>query len=167
MQKFKRGDVVRIADDLGPMMAHFEKGQTAIVMGSYDDQYGGGNSRDYTLMLEDCSRVSWYHEDQLTFIRHDPEEIARRTKAREERQNQETNLGWIVSNWPKIRERTPGATLQHLADMAGLGDLWGSRGEGIDYFANALAVRELFDPVLSRGDEAEVRAFAEKLATAR
>lgn len=47
-QQFKRGDVVRIAEDLGQSMSHFGgKGETAVVMGSYRDQYGG-NDRDET-----------------------------------------------------------------------------------------------------------------------
>jgi hypothetical protein len=167
MQKFKRGDVVRIADDLGPSMDHFDgKGEAAVVMGSYADEYGGENTSSYTLMLEDGNEVSWYEEHQLTFIRRDKKEIQRRTKARDEREEQETSLAWIVANWAQIRNSVPGATMQHLATMAGLGDLWGARGEGMDYFANALAVFRLFDPALSNGDEAAVRELAANLARA-
>jgi hypothetical protein len=70
-QKFTRGDVVRVADDLGSTMSHFRSGADAIVMGSYRDQYGGSDAKNYTLMFcDDGNRVSWYYEYQLTLIRH-------------------------------------------------------------------------------------------------
>ena len=41
-QKFKKGDYVRVTKNLGPMMSHFKSDCNAIVMGSYNDRYGGG-----------------------------------------------------------------------------------------------------------------------------
>lgn len=76
-QKFRRGDLVKIADDLGPSMAHFEKGCTAIVLGSYADLYSamsrGGYGQDrYCLLVISPRRgvysCSWYDEDQLALI---------------------------------------------------------------------------------------------------
>lgn len=67
-QKFQAGDWVRIADDLGPGMRHFESGCEAIVEGSYHDYRGHGNVNDYTLRLMDGSVSAWYHGEQLTLI---------------------------------------------------------------------------------------------------
>ena len=69
MQKFRRGNLVLIADDLGPSMGHFRAGCKAIVMGSYNDQYGGGNTDSYTVMFMDTGgQCSWYYEHQLTLL---------------------------------------------------------------------------------------------------
>lgn len=73
-QKFERGDLVRVAKDLGPSMAHFTADCDAVVLGSYADQYGGGQewkSDSYgLLLLEENGRPyrssSWYKEGQLT-----------------------------------------------------------------------------------------------------
>lgn len=83
-QKFERGDWVHVAADLGSMMRHFENDCDAVVLGSYQDQYGGGNTKDYSLLIfpkspkhppfVDRSKEvmklgtanSWYEEWQLT-----------------------------------------------------------------------------------------------------
>lgn len=73
-QKYFKGDLVRIAADLGPSMDHFEKDCEAVVMYSYTERYGKAPNSDnqYCLfVLTDGYKgeVSWYNEDQLTFIR--------------------------------------------------------------------------------------------------
>ena len=69
-QKFKKGTIVRIADDLGESMSHFDKGCLAVVAGTYSQQYGGTNVNSYTLYIIDkrsiVCRCSWYEEHQLT-----------------------------------------------------------------------------------------------------
>ena len=67
-QKFNHGDLVHIAKDLGRAMHHFEADQDAIVVGSYADQYGGDDTKSYTLHLQGHGPVSWYSEHQLTLI---------------------------------------------------------------------------------------------------
>ncbi len=67
-QKFQVGDLVRIAKDLGHAMSHFEADQDAIVVGSYADQFGGDDTKSYTLQLQGRGPVSWYSEHQLTLI---------------------------------------------------------------------------------------------------
>lgn len=71
MQKFKRGDLVRIAKDLGPSMSHFTADALAVVVGSYKDQYGGGREaeKSYTLHIQGRGPCSWYHEHQLTLVK--------------------------------------------------------------------------------------------------
>ena len=69
-QKFFRGDLVQIADDLGRSMRHFEKGCQAIVIGSYAELCSDKESVDdlclYILPAE--GEISWYHSHHLTLI---------------------------------------------------------------------------------------------------
>lgn len=68
MQRFNRGDWVKVADDLGPSMRHFTAGCEAIVIGSYADQYGGNDHGSYTLHLKGEGLCSWYYGTQLTLL---------------------------------------------------------------------------------------------------
>lgn len=84
-QKFQAGDLVRIADNIpwimgtsedGPYVVAYKggSGKRAIVFGSYKDQYGGDNNRDYTIAIEGYGKTSWYSEADLSLIeenRHD------------------------------------------------------------------------------------------------
>jgi hypothetical protein len=166
-QKFKRGDVVHIAADLGPTMSHFTADKDAIVMHSYADKYGGDSHDIYSLMFcDDGSQCSWYHEHQLTFLRHGGEqEIDRVTSEREKREEMQTDLEWIVANWPTIRTRVPGATICELMRRIGISEPWGAHGEGITYYANAQATFKLLDPVLSSGNVEQVKSFFSKIKT--
>lgn len=69
-QKFFRGDLVQIADDLGASMRHFDKGCQAIVMGTYAELCSDDNDVDnYQLyILPKQGACSWYHAHQLTLI---------------------------------------------------------------------------------------------------
>jgi hypothetical protein len=69
-QKFFRGDLVQIADDLAPSMRHFSKGCQAIVIGSYAELCQDDNDVDnYCLyILPRGGSQSWYHTPQLTLI---------------------------------------------------------------------------------------------------
>lgn len=149
-QKFRRGDVVAVAADLGPYMRHFRAGEDAIVMYSYNDMYGGGNVKDYCLMFMDGSETSWYWEHQLTLLRHGGEgEIRRVIAEREARESQERDLRWIAANWPSIRERVPGASADELMRRVGITNPWGSQGEGMAWYANWSQTFEAVDPILS------------------
>lgn len=65
-QKYPSFTRVRVADDLGPYMSHFRKGEEATVYATYKQQYGGGNIHEYDLVFDDGTRCSWYHEWQLS-----------------------------------------------------------------------------------------------------
>ena len=68
-QKFHRGNLVRIADDLGLSRSHFKSGCNVIIEGSYADRYGGHDIDSYSVIFpEDGNSCAWYHEDQLTLI---------------------------------------------------------------------------------------------------
>lgn len=71
-QKFQRGDLVKVADDLGVGMDHFEKGCYAVVLYSYADEYGAHDDVDtkmYALELHKHGYSAWYEEWQLTLVK--------------------------------------------------------------------------------------------------
>lgn len=68
---FQIGDVVLIAKDLGPSMRHFACDIDAIVMETYNTEYGSGApilNDDYGLYIRGRGYCSWYHPSQLTKI---------------------------------------------------------------------------------------------------
>lgn len=67
-QKYPPGTRVRIADDLGSSMAHFESGKNATVRYTYAHAYGGDDVKSYCLDIDGRGEVSWYYESQLTPI---------------------------------------------------------------------------------------------------
>jgi len=67
-QKFPNGSRVRIADDLGSAMSHFQGGVNATVKYTYAHAYGGDDVKSYCLDIDGYGEVSWYYEHQLTAI---------------------------------------------------------------------------------------------------
>lgn len=154
MQKFQNGDWVRVAKDLGPHMSHFTADCEAIVIGSYADQYGGKNHEDYTLHLKGCGQCSWYYGSQLTLI--EPGRLDKlkqwEDEAEAERQ-QKSDLDWVFANGEEVLKKPHGASISALAKCFGLTNLWGSRGEGIAYYSNAMGTMQLATPYLKAGDK--------------
>ncbi len=172
-QKFKRGDVVRVADDLGDSMQHFHgKGEISHIVGSYKDQYGGGDNGEpsYTLLFTDGGESSWYDESQLTLQRHGTDaEMTSIRDARTAKNAVEGDIEWIVKHYAEIADQPPNASIHGLAALLGLSinDLWGKHGEGFDYYINSMSVWSMFQDVLSKGDAAAVRDFGAKHAIRR
>lgn len=164
-QRFKRGDVVHIAKDLGPAMKHFDNDQDAIILGSHQDQFGGDKVDIWTVMLCDSgARSSWYHTNQLTFLRHGGEQEIQKVEALcSSRQNQERNIHWILANWSKIRLHTPDSTMEKLMELIGITNPYGFRGEELNYYFNAFCTYQMFDSVLSTGKMESLNQFLEQL----
>lgn len=73
MQKYHKGDLVRIAKKLDQHMSLFEKDCLAIVMGSHANLCLGGEDDEstdayYELFLRKRGEISWYPERQLTLV---------------------------------------------------------------------------------------------------
>ena len=66
-QKYPIGARVRIADNLGATMSHFENGCNATVLYTYGHAFGG-NGKSYALDLDGKGFRAWYYEEQLTLI---------------------------------------------------------------------------------------------------
>ena len=67
-QKYPPGTRVRIADDLGSTMEHFESGKNATVQYTYAHAFGGEDVKSYCLDIDGSGEASWYYESQLTPI---------------------------------------------------------------------------------------------------
>lgn len=175
-QIFHRGDRVRVAAQFPESMSHFDgRGEEAIVMGSYHDQYGGradggANGHTYTLLFLSGAEISWYDEALLTAIdgADGTDEIARIQREREEKNRVESDLAWIVEHWPEIRERPSGATMESLMRQIGITNPWGSQGEGYVWYQNAIMTRALFEGIIATKPTVEqARAALEVLRVTR
>lgn len=153
MQKFHKGDHVRVASDLGPHMSHFQADCEAIVIGSYKDQYGGSNSKSYTIHIKGRGKVSWYEEWQLELLEANRLDLlAQWEGAANAEAELKGDMDWIFANGDAVLNQPHGATLAALGKALGIDDLWGSRGEGIDCYTNALSVLAFSEPYLRAGD---------------
>jgi hypothetical protein len=153
-QKFTKGDLVRVAKDLGSSMCHFRSDCEAVVIGSYDDQYGGGDTDSYTLHLKGEGRCSWYHEHQLVLIERGRLDVLSQwedEKKAEEEVN--GNLDWIFQNGKDVLKSAHPSTISTLAKCFGLTNLWGNSGEGFVYYHNAMATLSVAKPFLEAGDQ--------------
>ncbi len=166
-QKFHRGDLVRVAKNLGPSMQHFTADCDAIVIGSYADQYGGDDHKKYTLHLEGKGRSSWYDEDQLTLIAINRNDKLEEWKAKEEAdEKRHGDLDWIFRNGAQLLKGATGATVEALARGFGLTNLWGGHGEGYVYYLNAQFTLKEAAPFLLAGDKAGWLAHCKTLQAA-
>jgi hypothetical protein len=86
--------------------------------------------------------------------------IAEVKRKRTEQDAREREIEWIAENWETARTR--GASLQALADLIGMGSLWGRHGEGITYYRNARIVQALFHDAAVLGAEG-IRRRAEEI----
>ena len=162
MQKFRKGDLVRVAKDLGPHMSHFTGDCEAIVMGSYADQFGGDDHKSYKLYLNGVGESSWYDEWQLTLIESGRLDKLQTWKDEADAESkQKGNLDWIFSNGQSVIDKPHNSSIQALAECFGLTNLWGSRGEGIDYYANSMSTLLLAEPYLKAGDKSGWMEFCE------
>jgi hypothetical protein len=167
LQKFHKGDWVRVAKDLGSTMSHFESDCEAIVIGSYADQYPGfdsENTHDFTIFIKGRGQVSWYGGNQLILIetgRIDLLEQWESEKAVEVKEK--SDLDWIFSHGQEVTENPHGASIQSLASCFGLDNLWGSRGEGATYYSNAIMTMQLAMQFLIMKDKIGWLEFCEEL----
>ena len=155
-QKYQMGDHVRVTKDLGAAMSHFTADCDAIVIGSYVDQYGGGERErhSYTLHLKGRGRCSWYDEWQLELIEANRCDLLREWKEKQDKEaEQKSDLDWIFSHGEEALKEGHGSTVAALAECFGLTNLWGTHGEGITYFTNALRTMAVARPFLEDGDK--------------
>lgn len=166
MQKFQKGDLVMIAKDLGGLMKRFTAGREAIVIGSYADQFGGDDTKKYTLHLKGRGEVSWYEEYQLTLLESGRlDKLKQWEDEKEAERKQKSDLDWIFSHGQEVLEHPHGASIQALANCFGLTNLWGSRGEGFVYYENTMLTLAAAEDYLKAGDKEGWLEFCEILRT--
>lgn len=154
-QKFHRGDLVHVAKDLGPSMSHFTADVDAIVLGSYNDLYSSeGSGRGYALWLKGVGKSSWYDEDQLTLLEHGREDLLQKwTAERTAADKLHGDLDWIFTHGDEVLKGAHSASVEALAACFGERNLWGSQGEGVTYYMNALHTLALALPFLRANDK--------------
>ena len=170
MQKFKKGDYVHVAKDLGPMMSHFKKDCDAIVMYSYAEKYGGDKEQDheYCIYVKGEGETSWYHDSNLKLIKRNQMPLLAKWEAKKRVEiKQKSNLDWIFKNGKDVLKSAHGATISALAKCLGCSNLWGSHGEGFVYYQNAMAVLVMAKPFLETADKSGWLAFSKEYKTAR
>jgi len=159
-QKFQRGDLV--------ISSGWRKGE-ALVLGSYSDLYGDSNGpnteylrQHYSLIFtEDGGECSWFDAPVLTLVRKaEPDAIEQLKAKAEARAAEQSELAWIVEHWNP--QAMPGASLEALASLCGLGSCWGTDGEGVSFYNNALSLFRLFNEPMKSGIDA-VRAKIDEI----
>lgn len=158
-QRFRRGDLVRIARSMPSGMSHFPCDCEAIVIGSYADLFGGEEDGMYSLHLDGGrGECSWYPSEVLTLIERDAHDLLKQWKDVERDVHaMHTSLEWIFEHGPRMSAAhrwLPHDSLQTLFSMLGGGNLWGARGEGIDLQRNMQITMSHALPYLARGDRA-------------
>ena len=152
-QKYKKGDLVMIAKDLGDGMSHFTSDCEAIVMYTYASEYGGDDVESYGLYIKGKGQTAWYKEHQLTLIKSSQHELLNQWKDDKKKEiEKHSNVDWIFKNGKEVASRPHGASIQTLASMLGCDNLWGSRGEGIIWEDNARATMSHATSFLLKGD---------------
>jgi len=144
LQKFKRGNLVHVDKELGSMMTHFENDKDAIIVGSYADQFGGNNTKSYTLIfLDDGCEVSWYEEHQLTLIDEGGEHLFEEAKAtREKIRKQDTDINYILEHLDL--GRLSSESILMLFDVIGFKTLFHKSGEFFVLFDEWCFMHPLF-----------------------
>jgi hypothetical protein len=126
--------------------------------------YGGDNVSDYSVHIKNRGESAWYLESQLTLIESNRIDLLLKW---EDERNEEikikSDLDWIFSHGNDVIKNPHGCSLQALANCFGLMDLWGSRGEGFVYQANASRTLQFAAPFLLKGDKDGWMSFAESL----
>jgi hypothetical protein len=168
MQKFHKGDWVRVVKDLGSSMSHFESDCEAIIIGSYADQYpqyDSGNVNQFSLFIKGRGEVSWYHVSQLTLIEAERIDLLEQWKAEKATEIKEkSDLDWIFSHGQEVIDNPHGSSIAALAACFGLINMWGSRGEGFVWQQNAMGTMAIATPYLEKGDKAGWLENCQRLA---
>lgn len=170
-QKFHKGDWVRVVKDLGSSMSHFESDCEAIVIGSYADQYScfdTNNTHDFTIFIKGSGQVSWYDESQLILIEPNRLDMLQQWEAEKAAEVKEkSDLDWIFSHGQDVIDNPHGASIKSLASCFGLDNLWGSRGEGVIYYSNAMETMQLAIPFLKVNDKIGWLSFCDEFKQKR
>lgn len=157
MQKYNKGDYVKVSKNLGSSMSHFTSDCEAIVIGSYHDQFGGsGGYKSYTLHLKDEGECSWYNEHQLTLIKAGAFDLLQEWKDKKEADRKiKSDMDWIFKNGADVIAHGYSASIISLAECLGFtaDSLWGKNGEGINYYTNCMGVLAVAAPFLTANDK--------------
>jgi hypothetical protein len=169
-QKFKKGDLVQVASDLGSWMEHFRSGCQAIILYSYAEKYGSGNVHDYCLLFESGGSSAWYCEHQLTYIDHKPELMEQWLKGGEQKRAQRSDIKWIHANWSTVKEKAAPVSMLACMNLIGWDTSFNRNGEYFILYDDWKLLLPMVDRLMTanvvedlKGPDGEVSALAENL----
>lgn len=137
-QKFKRGNLVRLAKDLGISKAHIESECLAIVLGSYGDIYNSHNIYEYKIMFPLTGSTSaWYDQEDLTLVEEGGEHLIIEAVENQIRREAKDTLKNKNLNSLSDYEIVP---LLHLIEY--------DYGRGNNYFAFWKEVKPIFEEIM-------------------
>ena len=161
--EFEVGDHVHIAKDLGPSMSHFTADCDAIILEiDQNDEDNQAPDDKCALYIKGHGKSAWYRLHQLTLLEPRPRGLLKMWKAEQKAEDKmHGDLDWIFTNGLAVTQGASGATMQALAACLGVSNLWGSRGEGMTYYLNAIQILRMASPYLKTNDKAGWLAFCE------
>ncbi|MCP5006873.1 MAG: hypothetical protein GY941_23445 [Planctomycetes bacterium] len=163
-QKYHKGDHVMVAKDSGPSMSHFENDCEAIILYSYNDEYGGGNVSIYGIYIKGRGQVAWYDESQLKLIELNRMDILKIwEKENQDEIDLKSNIDWIFENSESVLKEQHWSSISKLAECFGLNNLWGSKGEGFVWYENAMQTFKLAEPFLKEKNKKGWLDFCEQI----
>lgn len=158
IQKFKRGNKVRVlkgheilTSDRGVVDISPERiGQEAVIIGSYADQFGGNDHKQYSIMfLENGSKVSWFNEKDLEFLEEGGENLIEQGQAkRDSIKKENTDLTSIVTNWATKKEQQHSDTILYLFDKIGFTSSFLKHGEFFNLWCDWEKAYPLFELIM-------------------
>ena len=159
MSNFMVGDLVHINKDIGKQGCKIAYARHADRDAIIDQT--NHNGEEYALFIKGHGCVAWFEDSDLEFIEHHREDLKKEwEKEIEEREKQTSDLDWIFSQ--DTLEDLTGASFQTLYSCLGGHSLWGSNGEGWNYYHNTLITARLVEPFLKRHDKDGFLKLAEE-----
>ena len=153
--KYKKYDHVQIKDlSMYSSVRHFPNNIDAIVLYSCREQYQDDD--EYCLWVNGRGVHSWYSSDTFDLLEHDRKDLLDKWKDELAKAiARESDLDYIFSHGKEIAqgEGYNGVVAEALYKCLTSGTMWGSRGEGISFYMNAVAVHNLAKPFLEAGDK--------------
>jgi hypothetical protein len=154
--EYREGDLVLVKEDRSRILP--SPAMRAIVVETSPHQRAS-----YALYREGLGLSAWHDGCNLTLIRRGAFALLEEWKREAEaRRILHSNPEWIFTHGRDVIDKWIGASLQVLADDLGMGDLWGSRGEGFVLAANCQKVIHLATPFLLDGDREGWLIFCQK-----
>jgi len=109
---------------------------------------------EYDLHIKGRGNSAWYKSNTLKLLEKNRKDLLEEwEKERDEVIQKISNLDWIFEHGNEVIEKPYGACIQSLANCFGLMDLWGERGEGIDYDSNHAQTLSLAKSFLENNDK--------------
>lgn len=162
MQKFNKYDLVRVTSD----RITGEVGTMCIILGSYKDQFGGGQESEdhYTVFREGMGEMAWAYDNELELSEKSRPDILERFKSEYDAKIATlSDLDWIFENSKEVLQDGHGASIQALASCFGMTNLWGRSGDGVEWEENAMKTMSFAYPFLLIGDKEMYLEFCKKL----